>query len=911
MKKIIYLLTICTFLIAQMSIAQTIEIDESFDSCSMPTGWTTNILAGQDDWVFGQVNNGNAWAGSTMNGTCMAFFDDDGIGDSAPSSVVQLISPPINGIVYENIDLSFQLHFRGYANSNLKVKVKNGNDIYAIDTYVDEEISGNQFVNYDTMYYDISAYRGPNMQIIFEFDDDNNWAWWCAVDEVIVTGIGSMNDLCDNSHALTVGDPCHNGSSLNAWYDGPIPTCSDDPMASMWYTFTAPSSGNAIIKTNALFNDVLTVYDGSCGTLTEVACKDDDLYGFMGESLQLNDLSPGSTYYVCISGKSAEFGLERGEHCVKVIEGDVSPNIPSNDICSNAIEITDGPCVFGTNVSATFDGPEPSRNVKSRASIWYYFTANSDGEVSISTEADFADVITLYSGSCGSLVEVLCNEEGQILEASGLTPNDVYFVQVTGYFSTLEGSVCMKTGSLSDAPPNDICVNAESLTIGASCLSGYNNAADSDGILSSCDPYPTSTIWYTFDAPASGEVIINTGADFAYNLTVLTGLCNSLEEFVCLNNLSICDGPSLIQALNPFETYYLQISSASNYVTSEGDVCVSVADGAGSPVDNALALDVTLNCNGDGTGVLSYTGINGAGSYQYFGTNNGVTLSEGTWYTVTVEDANGCVVTETASVACSGAVESCITSDLLIDLSLDCNIASGDDGSAIIYFSANGGDGNYTWTSDVNNGDVLAAGDSYTIMLQDGEGCTRTETGTVQNITADVTASIDNLPTSIGSDQPISLSGTPAGGTWAGSGIVSNAFNPVLAGIGNHPISYTVTDGDGCPSVATQNIFVFSITYDFVEYDTEPISPKIFNDMVQVYPNPTVGEFNISLPALDTKSDFIVHIFDAQGKVIHFEQINPYRESYNSLSLTDQVNGIYVVRVQVDDMVSVKRVLKQ
>jgi len=891
--------------------AQTVLVDESFDSCSMPSGWSTNIVAGDDGWVFGQVNNGNAWAGTSMNGTCMAFFDDDVLGDNAPHSIAQLISPVFDGLAYEQLDISFQLHFRGYSNSNLKVKIKSGNDVHTVDTYVDEEISGNQFVDYDTMSYDISAFRGPNMQLIFEYDDDDNWAWWTAVDEVIVTGAGSFNDLCLNAEPLIVGDPCVSASSIYAWYDGPIPTCSDDPKASMWYTFEAPASGNVIIKSNASFNDVLTLYDGSCGVFTEISCIDNDMFGFKGESLQSSGLTPGTTYYVCISGKLAEFGLDRGEHCVKVIEGNVNPNTPPNDICINAIEMTDGPCIIGTNKYATFDGPEPSRNLRSRASIWYYFTAGADGTVSITTEADFADVITLYSGACGSLSEVLCNEEGQILETDGLIPGDTYYAQVAGYFSTLEGAVCMKVGSPLDAPSNDVCINAEVLTIGASCLTGYNNSADADGILSSCDPNPTGTIWYAFDAPASGEVIVNTGADFAHNITVMSGLCNDLEEMTCLNNLSLCDGPRLIQALNPFETYYLQVSSSSNYVANQGDVCVSISDGASSPADNSLALDVTVTCNGDGTGIISYSASNGAGGYQYYGTNDGVSLSEGTWYTVTVEDANGCSVTETASVSCSGAVESCITSDLSIDLILDCNPAGGDDGSAVIFYSASGGDGNYTWTTDLNNGDILTEGESYTVMLQDGEGCSKTETGIVQNIGSSLTASIDNLPTSLGSDQPVSLSGTPAGGTWSGTGIVSNAFNPVIAGVGNHTISYTVSDGDGCPSTATQNIFVFSITYDFAEYGSSPISPKIFNDLIEVYPNPTQGAFNISLPALDTDSDFTIHIFDAQGKVLHFEKLSPYRESYNSLSLSDQVDGIYVVRIQVGDLISVKRVVKQ
>ena len=47
------------------------------------------------------------------------------------------------------------------------------------------------------------------------------------------------------------------------------------------------------------------------------------------------------------------------------------------------------------------------------------------------------------------------------------------------------------------------------------------------------------------------------------------------------------------------------------------------------------------------------------------------------------------------------------------------------------------------------------------------------------------------------------LSGTPAGGTWTGTGITnpSGIFTPSTAGAGNHNLTYSFTDGNGCTSI--------------------------------------------------------------------------------------------------------------
>jgi hypothetical protein len=55
---------------------------------------------------------------------------------------------------------------------------------------------------------------------------------------------------------------------------------------------------------------------------------------------------------------------------------------------------------------------------------------------------------------------------------------------------------------------------------------------------------------------------------------------------------------------------------------------------------------------------------------------------------------------------------------------------------------------------------------------------------------------------------PVALNGSPAGGSWSGTGVVGSTFDPSLSGTGLHQITYTYSDSTGCSSAAVTNIVV-------------------------------------------------------------------------------------------------------
>ena len=57
----------------------------------------------------------------------------------------------------------------------------------------------------------------------------------------------------------------------------------------------------------------------------------------------------------------------------------------------------------------------------------------------------------------------------------------------------------------------------------------------------------------------------------------------------------------------------------------------------------------------------------------------------------------------------------------------------------------------------------------------------------------------------------VNLIGSPSGGTFSGSGILGGSFNPNIAGVGNHNITYTFTDANNCTNSHTQSVGVYAL----------------------------------------------------------------------------------------------------
>lgn len=251
-------------------------------------------------------------------------------------------------------------------------------------------------------------------------------------------------------------------------------------------------------------------------------------------------------------------------------------------------------------------------------------------------------------------------------------------------------------------------------------------------------------------------------------------------------------------------TYTVTVTDANNCTAT---ATVTVNEPA---VLTLTATSADASCNGVCDGDVSATAAGGTAPYTYMwngglgaGQNHTGTVCANT-YTVTVTDANGCTATANATVN-----EPPLLTVTASGTDVDCNGAATGSVSA----SGTGGTPGYTYSWDgglgtganVNN---VAAG-TYTVTITDANGCTATDSYTVNEPTA-LTATVATTDASCNGVCDGTATVTAAGGTagytyaWdAAGGLATTATSSNLcAGTPN----VTVTDANGCTVTANGTV---------------------------------------------------------------------------------------------------------
>jgi hypothetical protein len=857
---------------------------ENFNDCQLPAGWTSQIVTGEFDWQFGLVDNPNAGSNNSINGTCFAFFDDDVHGNGAISSKARLISPPFDGTQFANFYVDFDIILRRYEDlENLEILVYDGQEMKGVTAYF-TDLGGPMFSQFVHETVDLSAFRAPQMQIVFQYEDGGGWGWWAGIDNVKISGTGLMNDRCDNAINLELDAPCLMGDNTNALFLGDAPACEANHVAGLWYQYEAGFTGILEITTGARFNDLITVYEGDCGSLAELTCHDADEHGFTGETLRM-DVHSGTKYYFRISGKDKTFGVPKGSLCVGIQEVDAYPSSPVNDGCTNAQELmADDDCLQGATYFAGTDLPLTTLNELARSDVWYQFSPVQTGAYKIETQADFADELTLYSGDCDNLTEIMGELDGQLMTTPELQEGTVYFLRVSGTFAIIEGNLCVTVTPVSETPPaNDDCVQAIAVTLNGDCAEGSNVDASLSGPAPSCEPYPAASIWYQFVAPITGTVWMQSGADFIHTVALFSGTCNNLEEIHCEHNPTFCSGYFAVGSLNPGETYYVQIASANQYYgfDNEGTVCLSILEGQGDP-PAATQLSASVQCLTDGLGVLNVT-LTGDGTPALAGNTNGEYLQTGDFYIIVAQDDNGCEWSASGTVDCGGDICEFSTSTSLTDAS--CFGAS--DGSGVISASGEGGPFSYQWSNGSTEEMVenLSAG-QYFVTVTNQEGCQKVDVVDIAQ-PEELIIHIDSIAGS--------APGMEAGAIYAQ---LSGGFPPYTYYLNGSPVAswdqlapgdyqLSIVDGNGCSS-GVWDVTVPALT------GVEELPEGVVLD---VYPNPTVEWVNLEL-STELTGPVQLEVIDVSGRVLHAASWNAQADLRYSLNLKSYAAGVYQVQLK-------------
>ena len=159
---------------------------EDFDACATPAGWTNTAVLGPNSWTLG--NNAVAGYSGTVDGSCMAFINDDELGGGAPALIADLITPSMDLSGLDTAQLKFDYVFDDIGTSYLKVALWNGT---VWDTVFTEDTDPGCLGFFPgcsprSAVIDLSDYLVADFQAKFIYNDGDGWSWWAAIDNVAI-----------------------------------------------------------------------------------------------------------------------------------------------------------------------------------------------------------------------------------------------------------------------------------------------------------------------------------------------------------------------------------------------------------------------------------------------------------------------------------------------------------------------------------------------------------------------------------------------------------------------------------------------------------------------------------------------------------------------------------------------------
>ncbi|MBS1646597.1 MAG: T9SS type A sorting domain-containing protein [Bacteroidetes bacterium] len=409
------------------------------------------------------------------------------------------------------------------------------------------------------------------------------------------------------------------------------------------------------------------------------------------------------------------------------------------------------------------------------------------------------------------------------------------------------------------------------------------------GPMSWCNNTLNNTMWFTFTAPASGHVSIQS-PDFDTRLALWqANTCNGLLSAATATLMGANDDDANYTAhggvqfssyvergcLTPGALYYVQLDSYST---------ATVGDSTRVLVKDMGALDLSFSGLQAGyclptTVIGTITPVTGGGVFSV----NSSTVAVGTFTFNPNSSPAGTYTVSYNVMGCTSYSTTTITNNTVV-------VTAAATSSAVCVgqsdsLMANGAS-TYTWSTSQTTAHVAVtptANTSYTVTGADLSGCTNTATISVSVValpTVSLTASQASVCVN---GTPIILTGNPAGGAYSGTSVSGSTFTP-SATAGTYTPVYSYTNSTtGCANTASVSITVDACT-GIARYASDASS-------LSVYPNPTAHYITVQ----GTAELGTVTIYNAIGQVVEVVTI---KDTAIQINVSAYPAGIYTVLVQ-------------
>ncbi len=598
-----------------------------------------------------------------------------------------------------------------------------------------------------------------------------------TVDTLPNVTIGTFSDLCFGATPITLssGSPS-GGTYFGTGVSGTTfnPTTAGAGTHIIGYTFTDGNTCSDSATTTITVDPLPTV---TLSSLSAV-CVDASAFALSGGS------PSGGTY----SGTGVSAGMFNpssagvGSHTITYTFTDANTCTDSAsqtqvvdslpvvsfsaiaDLCANAAPITltqgspSGGTYSGTGVSgSTFD---PTSSGTGTFTLTYSFT---DGNGCSGSANQTVTVDTLPNVTIGTFSD-LCFGASPITLSSGSPSGGTYFgtgVSGTTFNPTSAGAGTHTVGyTFTDG---NTCTDSATTTITVDPLPSVSLSALTDVCVDA------STFALSGGSP-SGGTYSGTGVSGGNFNPAVAGVGSHTITYTFTDGNSCTDSASQIQVVDSLPTVSF---------SAIADLC-------------ANASPITLTQGAPSGGSYSGTGVSGS-------TFDPSSSGTGTFtLTYSFTDGNGC----------SNSANQNVTVDTLPNVTIGTlsDLCFGATPITLSSGSPSGGTYFGTGVSGVTFNPTTAGAGTHTIgyTFTDGNSCTDS---------ASTTITVDPLPTvTLSALSPVCADastfaltgGTPSGGTYSGTGVSGGNFNPTIAGVGSHTITYTFTDANTCTDSTSQ-----------------------------------------------------------------------------------------------------------
>ncbi len=309
---------------------------------------------------------------------------------------------------------------------------------------------------------------------------------------------------------------------------------------------------------------------------------------------------------------------------------------------------------------------------------------------------------------------------------------------------------------------------------------------------------------------------------------------------------------------------------------------------------NVVASNDTAICDGEtaslaAIGATDYVWSNGPTTAIINVTTAGI-------YSVTGTDANGCVNVDSAEVTVRALPSG--------NASADVEICEG--GSTQL--EATGGV-SYLWSNNETTSDITVsptATTDYTVATTDQFGCVGEDTVTV-TVNTLPSINITVADTICISQTSLTLTATPAGGTFTGPGVTGGIFDASVVGVGTYDITYNYTDANGCSNSATKSVIVDGSP----TCNPDGIGAIAGLEIGGIYPNPFQDEVTIEFTATSNEP-VTISMYNLLGQVIFTAEVD-VTYGLNTYTIDTErslAEGFYVVELRKGDQSYLEKLLR-